>query len=234
MCHCSFPWQRQHENPAQLQRFRTFASHLHVSRATGSIWLWQQQGDWHGPVQFSCPSCLSPLTMPGGRSSAHSLLLSLCSPHSVLSHNCSRLNVILLLVAVLKTDLFHKSNCSFYHLLFCFFHLQTFFSPRRHFPTLSISTISLKEAATVCLSFHVWIRVTFSPYLELNKGLSIHFFHRQTQLLVNTCENTGHTENHAHSYLQSIIRSYCAGSNALKYAHIACLYFFQVKIPSLF
>ena len=36
--HCVPPWEPQHK------RFNTFASHLHVSWATSSIWLWQWRG----------------------------------------------------------------------------------------------------------------------------------------------------------------------------------------------
>lgn len=79
----SIPMTTSTLKPIQLQRIYTFASHLHVSRATGSIRLWLWQGNWHDPVRFLCPlylSLISPLAMPCSSYLAQSPLLTLFMP----------------------------------------------------------------------------------------------------------------------------------------------------------
>lgn len=71
------PWEPHHK------RFNTFASHLHVSWATGSIWAFDfdSGGELAWPCPFLCPSCSSLISLLA-QPSAVSPLSSVSTCHS--------------------------------------------------------------------------------------------------------------------------------------------------------
>lgn len=109
--------------PPLPARFHSFAFHLHVSRATGGIWLWQWQRNWHDPVHF----CLSPLfqcvplllhaafgrltSQLNLRSSLFPFFLPLSIPIMVSDRMAFFLSRPPSLAAVVKTHRFHFANC---------------------------------------------------------------------------------------------------------------------------
>lgn len=191
--------------PPLLSWFCSFAFHLHVSWATGNIWLWQWRGNWHDPVNFSLSvsqcvwvfsfSFSQHVCLLTSRLNLLSSLFCLFFPSlSVHFHNSASQYVFPFSSAlVLVQLLFWKQiaitlwNCTFTS----FFSISLICKHFLHcFPSLSFPYTPLKEAATVSLSFLLWIRVTLAAFSQLDKELSIHFLCWQTQLLLNTRAHT--------------------------------------------